>query len=104
MRRPPHRGGRPGAAAWATSTARRSVDGRGAEVECGGGPGMIVAMGRDEADLGRKAADLADRLPEALAPLARIAFNYRWCWYPDGKDVFRSIDEGRWEVCGENPV
>ena len=23
---------------------------------------------------------------------------------PGGKDVFRSIDEGRWELCGENPV
>ena len=36
--------------------------------------------------------------------LARIAYNYRWCWYPGGTEVFRSIDEGRWELCGENPV
>src|SRR5512135_775776 len=34
----------------------------------------------------------------------RVAYNYRWCWYPGGKDVFRWIDEGRWELCGENPV
>ena len=33
-----------------------------------------------------------------------IAYNYRWRWYPGGKDVFRSIDEERWELCGENPV
>ena len=39
-----------------------------------------------------------------MAPLARIAYNYRWCWYPGGKDVFRSIDPDRWELCGENPV
>ena len=64
---------------------------------------MIVAMRGDE-ELGRSAADLAGRLPDALAPLARIAYNYRWGWYPGGKDVFRSIDEGRWELCGENPV
>jgi glycogen phosphorylase len=64
---------------------------------------MIVAMRGDE-ELGRRAADLAGRLPEALAPLARIAYNYRWRWYPGGKDVFRSIDEERWELCGENPV
>ncbi|HMC94597.1 MAG TPA: DUF3417 domain-containing protein, partial [Polyangia bacterium] len=51
-----------------------------------------------------KAADLAGRLPEALAPLARIAYNYRWRWYPGGKEVFRSIDPGRWDLCGENPV
>ena len=57
-----------------------------------------------EADIARRAADLAARLPDALGPLARIAYNYRWCWYPDGKDVFRSIDERRWERCGENPV
>jgi glycogen phosphorylase len=64
---------------------------------------MIVAMRGDE-ELGLKAADLAGRLPEALAPLARIAYNYRWRWYPGGKEVFRSIDPGRWELCGENPV
>jgi glycogen phosphorylase len=64
---------------------------------------MIVAM-RGDKELGRRAADLAGRLPEALAPLARIAYNYRWRWYPGGKEVFRSIDEERWELCGENPV
>jgi glycogen phosphorylase len=64
---------------------------------------MIVAM-RGDAELGLKAADLAGRLPEALAPLARIAYNYRWRWYPGGKEVFRSIDPGRWDLCGENPV
>ena len=64
---------------------------------------MILAM-RGDPELGRRAADLAGRLPGALAPLARIAYNYRWCWFADGKEVFRSIDEGRWELCGENPV
>jgi starch phosphorylase len=64
---------------------------------------MIVAMRGDE-ELGIRAADLAGRLPGALAPLARIAYNYRWRWYPGGKEVFRSIDPDRWELCGENPV
>jgi starch phosphorylase len=64
------------------------------------GPGV----GSGEEDLSDRAADLADRLPEALAPLARIAYNYRWAWYPRGKEVFRAIDERRWQVCGENPV
>jgi glycogen phosphorylase len=59
---------------------------------------------RGDEELGRRAADLAGRLPAALAPLARIAYDYRWCWYAGGKDVFRSIDEGRWSLCGENPV
>ena len=44
---------------------------------------------RGDEELGRRAADLAGRLPDALAPLARIAYNYRWCWYAGGKDVFR---------------
>ncbi|MGB0096384.1 MAG: alpha-glucan family phosphorylase, partial [Solirubrobacteraceae bacterium] len=59
---------------------------------------------RGDEELDRTAADLARRLPDALASLARIAYNYRWCWFAGGKDVFRSIDEGRWELCGENPV
>ena len=61
-------------------------------------------IARAEAELGRSAVDLAVRLPDALAPLARIAYNYRWCWYPGGKEVFRSIDQDRRELCGENPV
>lgn len=62
----------------------------------------VLAPGDD--DLARRAADLAGRLPDELAVLARIAYNYRWCWYPGGKDVFRSLDEARWQYCGENPV
>ena len=58
-----------------------------------GGLGAAVVLGRGDEDLARRAADLAMRLPDALAALARIAYNYRWCWYPGGKDVFRAIDE-----------
>jgi starch phosphorylase len=61
-------------------------------------------MGRGEQDIGRAAADLASRVPEPLAALARIAYNYRWSWFPDGPDVFGSVDPHRWELCGENPV
>ena len=55
-------------------------------------------------ELDQRAADLASRLPNDLAPLARVAYNYRWRWHPDGKEVFRAIDSERWELCGENPV
>jgi glycogen phosphorylase len=65
---------------------------------------MSAATGWGEEDLARRAADLAERLPEALAPLAPIAYNYRWAWYPRGKEVFREIDPGRWQLSGENPV
>jgi starch phosphorylase len=55
-------------------------------------------------DLLRACADLAQRLPESLAPLVRLAFNYRWSWSADGPDLFRSIDPERFELCLENPV
>jgi starch phosphorylase len=47
---------------------------------------------------------LAARLPKPLAPLARLAYNYRWSWLPDGHDLFRQIDPARWELTLENPV
>jgi glycogen phosphorylase len=47
---------------------------------------------------------LAARVPEPLGVLARIAYNYRWAWTPDGPDVFRDVSPDRWERCGENPV
>ncbi|HEX4012158.1 MAG TPA: alpha-glucan family phosphorylase [Solirubrobacteraceae bacterium] len=50
------------------------------------------------------AGDLAERLPAALAPLARLAFNYRWSWLPGAPELFRSIDEERFELCLQNPV
>jgi starch phosphorylase len=55
-------------------------------------------------DLQRAADALAGRVPEPLAPLARLAYDYRWSWTPGGPDLFRSIDAERWERCGENPV
>ena len=67
-------------------------------------PGLHGVLGIGDEHLARRAADLAGRLPDPLAPLARIAYNYRWCWYPGGKDVFSAIDDGRWKLCGENPV
>ena len=53
----------------------------------------------------RAAADaLRSRLPEPLAPLAAIAYNYRWSWTPGGPELFASIDAERWELCLGNPV
>src|SRR5215218_5501710 len=61
-----------------------------------------MKAGHDE--LLRAADALAARVPRPLAPLARLAFNYRWSWTPGGPDLFASIDPARWERCGENPV
>ena len=39
-------------------------------------------------------------MPEPLAVLARLAYNYRWAWMPGGSDLFRSIDPraGAWSA------
>jgi glycogen phosphorylase len=65
---------------------------------------MNASMERGEQDMARAADDLASRLPAPLAALARIAYNYRWSWFPDGPGLFDSVDPHRWELCGENPV
>jgi starch phosphorylase len=56
------------------------------------------------ADVAERVADLAEHLPDGLKPLARVAYNYRWSWFPGGDDVFREINPHRWELAGANPV
>jgi starch phosphorylase len=56
------------------------------------------------ADLELAVQELAERLPEPLVPLARVAYNYRWCWQPGGPEVFAAIDRERFELCLQNPV
>jgi glycogen phosphorylase len=56
------------------------------------------------ADVARAAGELAERLPAGLAPLARLAYNYRWSWLRGGSELFESIDPERFALCGENPV
>jgi starch phosphorylase len=55
-------------------------------------------------DLRRAAEELAERLPDPLAPLARLAFNYRWSWLPGGPELFASIDDERFALALQNPV
>src|SRR3954454_4668911 len=59
---------------------------------------------RGDADLQRAAEALAWRLPDDLAVLARLAYNYRWAWTPGGSELFRSVDARRWRIVGGNPV
>src|SRR4051812_33545278 len=59
---------------------------------------------RGDADLQRAADALAWRLPDDLAPLARLAYNYRWAWLPGGSELFRSVDPFRWRMVAGNPV
>lgn len=61
-----------------------------------------MATGRK--DLDRAAEALVARVPTALAPFARAAYNLRWSWTPDGAAAFAAIDPKRFLLCGENPV
>jgi starch phosphorylase len=55
-------------------------------------------------DIGAAVGELARALPGALAPLARVAYNYRWSWAADGPGCFEAIDPERWARCGANPI
>jgi starch phosphorylase len=61
-----------------------------------------VRDGRE--DIERAIDELAERLPESLAPVARLAYNYRWSWLPGGAELFASIDRERFELSLQNPV
>jgi glycogen phosphorylase len=55
------------------------------------------------ADIERAVAELAERLPQPLLPLARLAYNYAWSWAPDGAAVFHDIDPHLWRHHACNP-
>ena len=55
-------------------------------------------------ELAAHAEQLAARLPAELAPLAQVAYDYRWSWEPGGAEVFRDLDPLGWELAGGNPV
>ncbi len=50
------------------------------------------------------AFEVAVDLPEALAPLKKLAGNFHWTWDHDARDVFRSIDKDAWDRAEHNPV
>jgi starch phosphorylase len=64
----------------------------------------MPASDQGRGDVARAAEELAERLPSPLAPLARLAYNYRWSWLPEGADLFRAVDAERFEACSQNPV
>jgi glycogen phosphorylase len=63
-----------------------------------------VTMNDGREDIRRAAEELAERLPDALAPLARLAYNYRWSWLPGGPELFQSVDAARFALAHQNPV
>ncbi len=65
---------------------------------------MLRGVIAGERDLTRAAAELASRVPERLGALARLAYNYRWSWWPGGPELFEAVDPDRWTRTGFNPV
>ena len=43
-------------------------------------------------------------LPESLAGLTELAYNLRWAWRGEIREVFRRLDQRLWETTGHNPV
>jgi starch phosphorylase len=54
-------------------------------------------------DLQRAIAELTERLPIALQPLARLIYNYRWAWLPGASTLFADIERAHWRRSGCNP-
>jgi starch phosphorylase len=67
-------------------------------------PTTTEPLAAGAADLEGAAAALATRLPAELAPLALLAYNYRWSWTPGGPELFSGADPTRWGLCHGNPV
>ncbi len=66
---------------------------------------MLDAPARDgRADVAYAAGDLAQRLPPPLAPLAHLAYNYRFAWLPGALELFAGLDPERFAASGQNPV
>src|SRR5947209_12344350 len=43
------------------------------------------------------------KLPETIAVLERVSWNYWWSWSPDGTSIFRDLDQEVWNECEHNP-
>ncbi|HSJ99398.1 MAG TPA: alpha-glucan family phosphorylase, partial [Myxococcota bacterium] len=64
----------------------------------------IAPRGPGSNDVRRAAAQLAERIPGPLAPLARLAFDYAWSWARGGPQLYAAVDADRWAICHHNPV
>jgi starch phosphorylase len=43
-------------------------------------------------------------LPNPLRPLRDIAYNFRWTWHHETRDLFREMERQLWDKVGHNPV
>ena len=43
-------------------------------------------------------------LPAPLRPLRELAYNFRWTWHHETRDLFREMERQLWDTVGHNPV
>ncbi|HEY3782533.1 MAG TPA: alpha-glucan family phosphorylase [Fimbriimonadaceae bacterium] len=48
--------------------------------------------------------EVVAELPEQLKPLRELAYNFRWTWHHETRDLFREMDRQLWEAVAHNPV
>lgn len=48
--------------------------------------------------------EVVKQLPESLAPLRKLAYNYWWTWNHETRSLFRDIGRDLWEQVEHNPV
>jgi glycogen phosphorylase len=51
----------------------------------------ITGVTAGSSDINSAVEALRSRLPEPLAPLADLAYNYRWSWTPGGPELLSSV-------------
>src|SRR2546425_4895491 len=43
-------------------------------------------------------------LPDRIRRLSDLVYDLRWCWSPQAREVFRSLDYRLWQLTAHNPV
>ena len=47
---------------------------------------------------------LSDKIPERIARLEELAYNFWWSWHRQARDLFKMLDYPLWRSTGHNPV
>jgi starch phosphorylase len=48
--------------------------------------------------------EVVSELPQSIRSLHKLAYNFRWTWHHETRELFREIDRALWEVVEHNPV
>src|SRR5690348_11243442 len=48
--------------------------------------------------------EVVSQLSESLRSLTDLAYNFRWTWHHETRELFREMDRQLWDIVGHNPV